>query len=75
MKSHSPVSLFSRTAGAVSLVSLLVALTACPSSTVGRVSPDAHGPDCNPAAKEGAACCTPEGEWRCKQAVPEGAKP
>jgi hypothetical protein len=51
-------------------------IVACPaSSSGGRVSLDARGPDCNPAAKESAACCTPDGEWRCKQAVPEGAKP
>ena len=58
------------------LLGICLAVVACPStSPVGRTSPDARGPDCNPAAKESAACCTPDGEWRCKQAVPEGAKP
>jgi hypothetical protein len=46
-----------------------------PSSAPGRTSADAHGPECNPAAKEGAGCCSADGEWRCKEAIPEGAKP
>jgi hypothetical protein len=57
-------------------VLLIAFLVGCPaSSSTGRVSPDAHGPDCNPAVREGAGCCTPDGEWRCKKAVPAGALP
>ena len=41
----------------------------------GRETIDASGPDCNPAAKESGSCCSASGEWRCKDAIPEGARP